>query len=137
MERAFSAKKEKEPASSSVQDASDRITRRGETIDDKIKKLDAELSRYKEQIKKMRPGPAQEAKKARAMRMLKQKRTYEGQRDMLCSESFKLDQVACAVEGIKDKDAQQNLTSLKYASKDLKGMLFLGRIYRACICKMR
>lgn len=43
-------------------------------MDEKIKKLDAELSRYKEQIKKTRPGPAQEAIKARAMRVLKQKR---------------------------------------------------------------
>ncbi|THG18876.1 hypothetical protein TEA_017593 [Camellia sinensis var. sinensis] len=52
-----------------------RINKRSETVDEKIKKLDAELARYKEQIKKTRPGPAQEAVKARAMRVLKQKRT--------------------------------------------------------------
>ncbi|KAF8005647.1 hypothetical protein BT93_K0051 [Corymbia citriodora subsp. variegata] len=130
MERAFSAKKEKEPASS-VQDASDRMTRRGETIDDKIKKLDAELSRYKEQIKKMRPGPAQEAKKARAMRILKQKRTYEGQRDMLCSESFKLDQVAFAVEGIKDKDAQQNHQKTHNSRQCNRS--FMGTLFGTCL----
>ena len=45
-------------------------------MDEKIKKLNAELCRYKEQIKKTRPGPAQEAVKARAMRVLKQKRMY-------------------------------------------------------------
>lgn len=45
-------------------------------MEEKIKKLDAELTRYKEQIKKTRPGPAQEAVKARAMRVLKQKRMY-------------------------------------------------------------
>nr|DAD48376.1 TPA_asm: hypothetical protein HUJ06_018313 [Nelumbo nucifera] len=73
MRRVFGAKKEKEPPPS-IQDSSDRINKRGETVDDKIKKLDAELSRYKEQIKKTRPGPAQEAVKARAMRVLKQKR---------------------------------------------------------------
>lgn len=43
-------------------------------MDEKIKKLDAELTRYREQLKKTRPGPAQEAIKARAMRILKQKR---------------------------------------------------------------
>lgn len=53
-----------------------QINKRGESVDDKIKKLDVELSRYKEQIKKTRPGPAQEAVKARAMRVLKQKRMY-------------------------------------------------------------
>ena len=51
-----------------------QITKRGDTVDEKIKKLDAELARYKEQIKKTRPGPAQEAVKARAMRVLKQRR---------------------------------------------------------------
>ncbi|KAJ9685010.1 hypothetical protein PVL29_017153 [Vitis rotundifolia] len=60
----------------SVQKEKGKINKRGETVDEKIKKLDAELSRYKEQIKKTRPGPAQEAVKARAMRVLKQKRMY-------------------------------------------------------------
>ena len=54
-----------------------QINKRGDSVDEKIKKLDAELSRYKEQIKKTRPGPAQEAVKARAMRVLKQKRMYD------------------------------------------------------------
>lgn len=54
-----------------------QITKRGDNVEEKIKKLDAELARYKEQIKKTRPGPAQEAVKARAMRVLKQKRMYK------------------------------------------------------------
>ncbi|KAF7820449.1 vacuolar protein sorting-associated protein 60.2 [Senna tora] len=97
------------------------ITKRGDTVEDKIKKLDVELSRYKEQIKKTRPGPAQEAVKARAMRVLKQKRMYEGQRDMLYNQTFNLDQVAFAAEGIKD--AQQTMSALKSANKELKGMM--------------
>lgn len=106
MKRVFGVKKEKEPPPS-VQDASERINKRGETVDEKIKKLDAELTRYREQIKKTRPGPAQEAIKARAMRVLKQKRMYEGQRDMLYNQTFNLDQVGFAAEGIKD--AQQTV----------------------------
>ncbi|XP_028790566.1 vacuolar protein sorting-associated protein 60.1-like isoform X2 [Neltuma alba] len=106
MKRVFGAKKDKEPcSSSSLQDVADRIIKRGDILDEKIKKLDAELSRYKEQIKKTRPGPAQEVVKARAARALKQKRIYEGQRDMLYSRTFNLDQVTFAAEGVKD--AQQ------------------------------
>ncbi|KAI8563365.1 hypothetical protein RHMOL_Rhmol03G0106300 [Rhododendron molle] len=113
------------------------INKRGETVDEKIKRLDAELTRYKEQLKKTRPGPAQEAVKARAMRVLKQKRIYtnptiiylpvmpvdryEGQRDMIYNQTFNLDQVAFASEGIKD--AQQTMSALKSANKDLKGMM--------------
>jgi len=120
MKRVFGAKKDKEPPPS-VSDASDRINKRGETVDEKIKRLDNELARYKDQIKKTRPGPAQEAVKARAMRVLKQKRMYEGQRDMLYNQTFNLDQVAFAAEGIKD--AQQTMTALKSANKELKGMM--------------
>ncbi|XP_052195940.1 vacuolar protein sorting-associated protein 60.2-like [Diospyros lotus] len=120
MQRIFGVKKNRDPPPS-VQDASDRINKRGETVDDKIKRLDAELARYKEQIKKTRPGPAQEAVKARAMRVLKQKRMYEGQRDMLYNQTFNLDQVAFASEGIKD--AQQTMSALKSANKELKGMM--------------
>ncbi|KAK8579744.1 hypothetical protein V6N13_075257 [Hibiscus sabdariffa] len=120
MKRVFGIKKDKEPPPS-IQDASDRINKRGDTVDEKLKKLDAELSRYKEQIKKTRPGPAQEALKARAMRVLKQKRMYEGQRDMLYNQTFNLDQVAFASEGLKD--AQQTMSALKSANKELKGMM--------------
>ncbi|XP_062091724.1 vacuolar protein sorting-associated protein 60.1-like [Humulus lupulus] len=120
MRRVFGVKKDKEPPPS-IQDASDRINKRGETVEEKIKRLDVELSKYKEQIKKTRPGPAQEAVKARAMRVLKQKRMYEGQRDMMFNQTFNLDQVAFAAEGIKD--AQQTMSALKSANKELKGMM--------------
>ncbi|XP_010929677.1 vacuolar protein sorting-associated protein 60.1 [Elaeis guineensis] len=120
MRRVFGASKKKDPPPT-VQDATDRINKRGDTVDEKIKKLDAELARYKEQIKKTRPGPAQEAVKARAMRVLKQKRMYEGQRDMLYNQTFNLDQVSFAAEGIKD--AQQTMSALKSANKELKGMM--------------
>ncbi|XP_051119976.1 vacuolar protein sorting-associated protein 60.1 isoform X2 [Andrographis paniculata] len=101
MKRVFGAKKDEGPPSS-VQDASDRINKRGENVDEKIRRLDVQLARYKEQFKKMRPGPAQEAVKARAMRVLKQKRMYESQRDMLYNQTFSLDQVAFAAEGHND-----------------------------------
>ncbi|XP_022968311.1 vacuolar protein sorting-associated protein 60.1-like [Cucurbita maxima] len=125
MKRVFGVKKDKEPPPS-IEDASERINKRGESVDEKIKKLDVELNRYKEQIKKTRPGPAQEAVKARAMRVLKQKRMYEGQRDMLYNQTFNLDQVAFASEGIKD--AQQTMSALKSANKELKGMMKTVRI---------
>ncbi|GJV20176.1 vacuolar protein sorting-associated protein 60.2-like protein [Tanacetum coccineum] len=137
MKRVFGAKKDKQPPPS-LNEASDRINKRGESVDEKIKRLDGELSKYKEQIKRTRPGPSQEAVKARAMRILKQKRIcrkfrptgslrlsfvqiayyekeendsydglYEGQRDMLYNQTFNLDQVAFASEGLKD--AQQTV----------------------------
>lgn len=120
MRRVFGVKKDKEPPPS-IQDTTEKINKRGDTVEEKIRKLDTELARYKEQIKKTRPGPAQEAVKARAMRVLKQKRMYEGQRDMLYNQTFNLDQVSFAAEGIKD--AQQTVAAMKSANKELKGSL--------------
>ncbi|XP_013613916.1 PREDICTED: porphobilinogen deaminase, chloroplastic-like [Brassica oleracea var. oleracea] len=78
------------------------INKRGESVEDKIKKLDVELWKYREQIQKTRSGPVQQALKARAMRLLKQKKMYEGQRDMLYNHTFNLDQVSFAAGGLKD-----------------------------------
>ncbi|KAI4382650.1 hypothetical protein MLD38_008587 [Melastoma candidum] len=101
MLRAFGVK-DREKALPSLRDASDRISRRSDMVDEKIKRLDSELSKHREQIRRMRPGPAREATKARAARVLKQKKAYEGQRDTLDGRSFRLEQIAFAVEDIKD-----------------------------------
>ncbi|KAH0939395.1 hypothetical protein HID58_006856 [Brassica napus] len=54
-----------------------------------------------EQIQKTRSGPVQQALKARAMRLLKQKKMYEGQRDMLYNQTFNLDQVSKMLNKLK------------------------------------
>ncbi|XP_037483805.1 vacuolar protein sorting-associated protein 60.1-like isoform X2 [Triticum dicoccoides] len=93
MKKIFGAKKSRDPPPT-IQDATNQINKRGESMDEKIKKLDEELARYKEQIRKAWPGPSQEAIKARAIRLLKHKRMYEEQRN--------LDQVGFAADGLKD-----------------------------------
>ncbi|WVZ71869.1 hypothetical protein U9M48_020401 [Paspalum notatum var. saurae] len=120
MKKIFGAKKDKGPPPS-IQDSTERINKRGETVDEKIKKLDEELARYKEQIRKTRPGPSQEAIKARAIRLLKHKRMYEEQRNMLYNQTYNLDQVSFAADGLKD--AQQTMNAMKAANKELKGMM--------------
>ena len=79
-------------------------------MDEKIKKLDEELARYKEQIRRTRPGPSQDAVKARAVRLLKHKRMYEEQRTVLYNQTYNLDQVGFAADGLKD--AQQTVCVL-------------------------
>ncbi|KAF0914590.1 hypothetical protein E2562_030666 [Oryza meyeriana var. granulata] len=88
MKKIFGSKKNQEPPPS-IQDATDRISKRGDSVDEKIKKLDAELARYKDQIKKTSPSPAQEPIKARAMRLLKQRRICGIQTQIVSSFSFK------------------------------------------------
>lgn len=45
-------------------------------------------------MKTMRNGPAKNAVKSKAMRVLKQKKMYEGQREQISQQSFNMDQVS-------------------------------------------
>ncbi|KAK3105559.1 hypothetical protein FSP39_000404 [Pinctada imbricata] len=79
-----------------------QIDSRGESMDKKIARLDAELKKYKDQMKKMRDGPAKNTVKQKAMRVLKQKKMYENQRDNLMQQSFNIEQQNYAIQSLKD-----------------------------------
>lgn len=117
MKRLFGSKKDVPPPPS-LQDTTDNLNKRGDSIDEKIRKLDAELVRYKEQLKKTRPGPTQNSIKQRAMRVLKQKKMYEGQRDQLYNQTYNLEQISFTQESLKD--TQHMMTAMKTANKELK-----------------
>ncbi len=57
MNRLFGSSKPKAPAPT-LQDAIASAESRGESVEKKISKLDAELLQYKTQMSKMRDGPA-------------------------------------------------------------------------------
>ena len=65
----------------------------GDSIDKKIQKLDQDLMKLKNQMKTMRNGPAKNNVKQKALRILKQKRMYENQRENIAQQSFNMDQV--------------------------------------------
>jgi len=117
MKRLFGVAKQKEPPPS-LDDVSASMDARGGSLDEKIRKLDAELLKHKDMIKRTRPGPAQEAAKQRAMRVLKQKRLYEGQRGQLYDQQFNIEQVSFATQNIKD--TTQQVQAMKAANKELK-----------------
>lgn len=52
---------------------------RAAALDEKIKKLDAELIKLRQQMQRMRPGPAQNGVKQRALKIMKQKKMYDTQ----------------------------------------------------------
>lgn len=53
-----------------------QVDSRADNIEQKVQKLDTELRKYKEQLAKMREGPAKNSVKQKAMRVLKQKKMY-------------------------------------------------------------
>lgn len=53
-----------------------KVDSRANNIEEKVTKLEAELRKYKDQMTKMREGPAKNTVKQKAMRVLKQKKMY-------------------------------------------------------------
>lgn len=54
-----------------------QVDSRADNIESKVTKLEGELRKYKDQMAKMREGPAKNSVKQKAMRVLKQKKMYE------------------------------------------------------------
>uniref|UniRef100_A0A914RJT5 Charged multivesicular body protein 5 n=1 Tax=Parascaris equorum TaxID=6256 RepID=A0A914RJT5_PAREQ len=67
MRRIFGASGKKEPPPN-LSDAIANVDSRAESIDKKIMKLDAELVKYKDQMRKMREGPGKNQLKQKALR---------------------------------------------------------------------
>ncbi|XP_053214743.1 charged multivesicular body protein 5-like [Panonychus citri] len=101
MNRLFGRGKPKE-APPNISDCIANVDSRADSIDKKIAKLDAELVKYKDQMKKMRPGAAKQSLMQKAMRVLKQKKMYEQQRENLMAQSFNMEQANFATQMLKD-----------------------------------
>ena len=78
------------------------VDSRADSIEKKVGALDKELLKYKDQMKKMREGPAKNAVKQKAMRVLKQKKMYEGQLENLRTQSFNMEQTNYTTQMLKD-----------------------------------
>lgn len=99
-------------------DAIANVDSRADSIDKKIAKLEAELVKYKDQMKKMREGPAKNAVKGKALRVLKQKKQYEAQRDQLSQQSFNMEQSNYAIQSVKD--TKTTYDAMKAGAKEMK-----------------
>ncbi|KAI0700737.1 vacuolar protein sorting-associated protein 60 [Cytidiella melzeri] len=120
MNRIFGTSASKKPKPS-LQDA---ITSRWQTdnrmasIEVKVKKLDGELARYKEQMAKLRNGPGKNAIQERALRTLKQKRMYESQLAQLTQQTFNMESASLATDNLRNTMA--TVDAMKVANKELK-----------------
>jgi charged multivesicular body protein 5 len=79
MRRLFGKKKEAAPGPS-LGDVSRNLESRAGSLDTKIKALDVQLAECKAQLQTKRGAAAQQVKQ-RALRLLRQKKMYEKQRD--------------------------------------------------------
>jgi charged multivesicular body protein 5 len=100
-------------------------------IDDKIKKLDKELATYRDRMSKMRDGPGKNALKQRAMKVLQQRKMYEGQRDQLQSSSWSMEQAVMTTENLRN--TMTTVDAMKSANKEMRrqyGKIDVNKIER-------
>ncbi|KDQ64346.1 hypothetical protein JAAARDRAFT_116390 [Jaapia argillacea MUCL 33604] len=117
MNRIFGSSSSKK-AKPSLQDAIASTDARVASIEVKIKKLDGELGRYKEQMNKLRNGPGRDAIQQRALRTLKQKKMYESQLAQLTQQTFNMESAALATENLRNTMA--TVEAMKVANKEMR-----------------
>ncbi|THH19913.1 hypothetical protein EW146_g1366 [Bondarzewia mesenterica] len=107
-----------EPKAKSLFTRCHRIYARVASVEVKVKKLDGELARYKEQMSKLRNGPGKNAIQQRAMRTLQQKRMYESQLAQLMQQTFNMESAALATENLRNTMA--TVDAMKVANKEMR-----------------
>ncbi|KAI8340573.1 Snf7 family [Chlamydoabsidia padenii] len=116
MNRLFgSTKKTPKPT---LNDAISSADIRADAVEVKIRKLDAELTRYRDQMKKMREGPAKKSVQQKALRVLKQRKMYEAQRENLQQQSFNMEQAQMTTENLRSVMA--TVDAMQTANKEMK-----------------
>jgi len=118
MNRLFGTSAKPAAPKPTLQDASASMEKRNESLDSKIGKLDKELQRYTEQMKKMKPGPAKQTVQKRALAILKQKKMYESQKEKTMQQQFNMEQIMFAQDGLKE--TADTVSAMKDANKSLK-----------------
>ncbi|KAF8639942.1 hypothetical protein AX17_001192 [Amanita inopinata Kibby_2008] len=117
MNRIFGSSASRKPKPT-LQDAIVSTDARVASIEVKVKKLDGELARYKEQMSKLRNGPGKNAIQQRALRTLKQKRMYESQLAQLNQQVFNMESAALTTENMRNTMA--TLDAMQQANKELR-----------------
>ncbi|KAJ3224508.1 hypothetical protein HK099_008376 [Clydaea vesicula] len=117
MNRIFGTSKPQAPKQS-INDVILATDARSDNVSIKIKKLEVELNELKNQMAKMRDGPGKNALKQKAIRLLKQKKLYEGQKDQLMQQSFNMEQVNMTTDNLKNTFI--TLDAMQTANNEMK-----------------
>ncbi|KAG7757257.1 hypothetical protein KL947_002885 [Ogataea haglerorum] len=96
----------------------DSIDERAASLDVKISKLNAELATYQQKMAKMRDGPGKTAVKQRALKVLKQRKQLEAQKDQLDAQSWNISQAQMTTENLRN--TMITVDALKSSNKVLK-----------------
>ncbi|RKO84421.1 Snf7-domain-containing protein [Blyttiomyces helicus] len=119
MNRIFGTAKKVPPPS--IVDAISSTDGRVDSVEVKMRKLDAELMKYREQMRTMREGPAKNAVKQKAMRVLKQKKlmTTENLKNTLVT----VDAMKYANKELKNQYKKINITKIERMQDEMEDLM--------------
>ncbi|MES1921933.1 hypothetical protein MHBO_003458 [Bonamia ostreae] len=115
----FRGNKEPKPT---LDSSANNLSERDNALFEKIRKLDAEISRYKTQLNNTNTASGKRAIKSRVMRLLKQREVYRKQRDMVLGQQGNIDSVKFTQDSMKDNIelVKAMKTAKKQMSKQVK-----------------
>ncbi|KAI9896521.1 hypothetical protein N3K66_008693 [Trichothecium roseum] len=101
------------------------------SIDTKLKALNGELSAYQEKMSRMRDGPGKQAMKQKALKVLRQRKAYEAEKDKLESQVWNMEQAQSMQDNLKNVMTQ--VDAMKTTNKELRrqyGKIDIDKIER-------
>lgn len=101
-----------------LNDALGSIDDRIATLDVKINKVNHELQGYQQKLSKMRDGPGKSTIKQRAIKLLRQRKQLETQKDQLMSQSWNISQAQMTTENLKN--TMITVDAMKQSNKELR-----------------
>jgi charged multivesicular body protein 5 len=116
MRRLFGS--EKKVVGPSLDETSQRLGDRANVMDKKIEQIDLELGKIRTQLKQTKSKPVQDRLKQRAIQLLRQRKTYEKQRNNMYGQQFNLEQAVFTTNTIKD--SVDTVNAMKSAAKTMK-----------------
>ena len=108
-----------------------QVDNRIDSVDVKLAKVNAELSTYQQKLSKMRDGPGKQAIKQKALKVLQQRKMYEGQRSQLQQQSWNMEQAGMMQDNLKN--VMTTVDAMKTTNKALKqqyGKINIDKIER-------
>jgi charged multivesicular body protein 5 len=119
MHRFFGAKQKKKTGKPdpTLSDVSGSMDKRVVELEKKIKRLERQIMELKKKMSKSR-GATKNSYKQKALKLLKQKKQYENQRDRLMGQQMNIDSAKFATESIQDN--QQMVAAMKATATTLK-----------------
>lgn len=102
----------------SLNDAVLNIDERVGSLDVKLSKINSELTTYQQKISKMGNGPGKAALKQKALKLLKQRKQIESQKDQLENQSWNMSQAAMTTDNLQN--TMITIDAMKTANKQLK-----------------